>query len=284
MSRSQPSPAAHLSELSQTWPELPCRTQFSQLDMRIQGDCVIVYLDGTEASYLSFSDPRLLEFEYHQHMYVALRQHLDSATSFVNALHLGGAGCALARAWHAAFSKGAPRFSQTVCEVDSVLAEGARTWFDLPRSPGLKIRAQDGAEAVVSSRPEAWQVIVRDAFIAGKVPSSLANSSFYEACFRALRPDGLYLANVADLNLEDGKRITVGQGAKARQAFEAEAEWAYQAGFKAVAAIADPRVWRGKRHGNIVLAARQQPWDFEELRRATVRLPLPAGAFSPGQK
>lgn len=284
MKRTIPSPSARLHTLAKTWPELPCQTQFSELDLQIQGDSVIVYLDGTEASYLSFADPRLLEFEYHQHMDVALRTHLSGSQDFQNALHIGGAGCALARAWHAAFTKANPTLTQTVIEVDSVLAEGARSWFDLPRSPGLKIRCQDGAVAVSSSRPQSWQVIVRDAFIAGKVPAHLASPDFYEACFRALQSTGLYLVNVADLNLEDGKRITVGQGARARQAFEKEAQFAVAAGFTQIAALADPRVWRGKRHGNIVLAASCQPWDFEELKRAALRLPLPAGAFRPDEK
>ena len=55
-------------------------------------------LDGAESSFLDLRDPSHLDFEYHQQMDAVLAA-LRGEGGPLRALHLGGAGCALARAW-----------------------------------------------------------------------------------------------------------------------------------------------------------------------------------------
>lgn len=227
-----------------------------------QGSHATVFLDGVESSHINVDHPEELEFEYMQHMSAICAAWLG-ATAPLRALHLGGAANALPWAWSILH----PRSRQTVAEIDPLLIVAAREWFDLPKSPELKIRCQDGRLSLDTSRPGAWDVIVRDAFAAGKVPAHLAT---YEACAaaaRALRPGGLYLLNSAH-----------GGDSDARMELPA-----LQESFSCVFAVVDPKVGKGGRRGNVVYAAVNPTRSggevdeaINECDRLLRRLPLPA--------
>src|SRR5699024_12161640 len=57
---------------------------------------VMLLIDGAESSYLDRSDPTHLVFEYMQQMMAVLEETMTPGR--VRAVHLGAAGCALARA------------------------------------------------------------------------------------------------------------------------------------------------------------------------------------------
>lgn len=174
-------------------PDEPVITSTATVELRSDTDGVMLLLDGVESSHLDLDDPSHLVFEYMQQMMVVLRAtHGD--VDRLRAVHLGGAGCALARAIDARWSE--PR--QLAVEIDAQLAERVREWFDLPRSPRLRIRVGD-ARAELATLPEAGaDVVVRDAFAGRHVPDHLRTVEFTEEVARRLRPDGLYLANLAD--------------------------------------------------------------------------------------
>ena len=151
-------------------------------------------LDGAESSFLDLRDPSHLDFEYHQQMDAVLTA-LRGEGEPLRALHLGGAGCALARAWDVT----RPGSQQVAVEIDEILASQVRTWFDLPRSPRLRIRVGDAAEVVAGLRPGQWDVVVRDVFDGGSVPASCRSREFFDSCLRALAPDGLLLVNTASM-------------------------------------------------------------------------------------
>ncbi len=227
-------------------------------EVRWDGSRATLFLDGVESSCIDVEDPQDLEFEYMQHMTVILDAHTPPHRP-VHALHLGAAACALPSAWEAA----RPGSRQVAVEVDALLAELVRRLFDLPRSPALRIRIGEGRQVMASTRPASWDVVVRDAFDHGRVPAALATLEAARDAARALVPGGLYLVNTPH-----------GGGLDAR----AEAAALLEV-FPDVLAVADPKVVRSARRGNVVLAARTpgpagpRVW---EVDRGLRRLALPA--------
>lgn len=124
-----------------------------------------LFIDDAESSAIDLSDPTHLEFEYMQHIRVAVDASFPG-NGGLRVLHLGGAGCALARC----FAALRPRSRQLAIEIDPELATIARAHFDLPASPALRIRTQD-ARTTLDTNSGKWQVIVRDTFMDGVIPS-----------------------------------------------------------------------------------------------------------------
>ena len=242
-------------------PSGPVRTSFATAELVARDTGILLMLDGAESSFLDMRDPSHLDFEYHQQMDAVLTA-LRGAGGPVKALHLGGAGCALARAWDVT----RPGSQQVAVEIDEILADRVRTWFDLPRSPRLRIRVGDAAEVVTGLRPGQWDVVVRDVFNGGSVPASCRSQEFLGTCLRALAPDGLLLVNTASMpRAQAGAEI-----AALTRALDGDASCAV--------IVADPAAVRGRRRGNLVLVARQTPFtasELEEIERAVRRLPLP---------
>ncbi|TFH54216.1 spermidine synthase [Actinomyces viscosus] len=237
------------------------RTSFATAELVARDTGVLLMLDGAESSFLDLRDPSHLDFEYHQQMDAVLTA-LRGGGGPVRALHLGGAGCALARAWDAA----RPGSQQVAVEIDEILAARVRTWFDLPRSPRLRIRVGDAAEVVAGLRPGQWDVVVRDVFNGGSVPAPCRSREFLASCLEALAPGGLLLVNTSSV-----------PRAQAGAEIEALRE-ALGAGSSGLVVVADPAAVRGRRRGNLVLVARREPFtapELEEVERAVRRLPLP---------
>ena len=247
-------------------PSGPVRTSFATAELVARDTGILLMLDGAESSFLDMRDPSHLDFEYHQQMDAVLTA-LRGAGGRVKALHLGGAGCALARAWDVT----RPGSQQVAVEIDEILADRVRTWFDLPRSPRLRIRVGDAAEVVTGLRPGQWDVVVRDVFNGGSVPASCRSQEFLGTCLRALAPDGLLLVNTASMpRAQAGAEI-----AALTRALDGDASCAV--------IVADPAAVRGRRRGNLVLVARQTPFtasELEEVERAVRRLPLPVRTWS----
>ena len=247
-------------------PSGPVRTSFATAELVARDTGILLMLDGAESSFLDMRDPSHLDFEYHQQMDAVLTT-LRGAGGPVKALHLGGAGCALARAWDVT----RPGSQQVAVEIDEILADRVRTWFDLPRSPRLRIRVGDAAEVVTGLRPGQWDVVVRDVFNGGSVPASCRSQEFLGTCLRALAPDGLLLVNTASMpRAQAGAEI-----AALTRALDGDVSCAVM--------VADPAAVRGRRRGNLVLVARQTPFtasELEEVERAVRRLALPVRTWS----
>ena len=247
-------------------PSGPVRTSFATAELVARDSGVLLILDGAESSFLDLHDPTHLDFEYHQQMDAVLTA-LRGEGGPVRALHLGGAGCALARAWDVT----RPGSQQLAVEIDEILAHQVRTWFDLPRSPRLRIRVGDAAEVVSGLRPGQWDVVVRDVFNGGSVPAACRSREFLTACLEALAPGGVLLINTPST-----------PRAQAGAEIEALAE-ALQGDASGLVIVADPAAVRGRRRGNLVLVARREPFtagEYEEIERAVRRLPLPVRTWS----
>lgn len=223
---------------------------------------IVILLDGIESSALHLTDPTVLDFEYMDvmtRMLTALRP--PSREPALRALHLGGAACALPRAWADLYDGS----RQLVAEIDERLAALARDWFDVPRSPKVRIRVADGRAAVESQHDGAWDVVVRDAFDRGIVPPTMRTRQFVEQVDRVLAPGGWYLVNMADRAPLRTARI---EAATLRERFTH------------VIVVSDPAVLSGRRFGNLVFLATHSPIDVAEVDRALRGFPLPLRVLS----
>ncbi|MFP7695975.1 spermidine synthase [Trueperella sp. LYQ143] len=233
------------------------RTAMSDVTLNSCGDLVTMYIDGAESSALDLSDPTHLEFEYMQHILCAVSAVLPEVSP-LRALHLGAAGCALARAIDAMWQA-----RQLAIEIDPELAQQVRQWFDLPPAPRLRIRAQD-ARITLDTNSGSWHVIIRDTFHNGQVPQHLRTIQAHAHAARLLTEDGVYCVNIADRNEHNGI-------APALPEIRAIGEV-----FPHLLAIADPAILKNRRHGNLVVIAAHRPLPHDAIQTAIRRCPLPA--------
>lgn len=235
------------------------------VEIRRDGAISTLFLNGIESSAINTVDPSALEFEYMQHASCALDTAFPSGEP-VRAIHLGAAGCALPLAW----SLQHPGSKQTAVEVDAALARGVRHWFDLPPSPALAIRVGDGRAILEQIRPRTADVIVRDAFANGHVPSHMATRQFIELARSRLKPTGLLILNCAH-----------GAGEDARNEIATT-----RTVFPEVLSIQDPKVGRSGRRGNVLVIAYEHTlgsYSADDLDRRLRRLPLPARVKRPAE-
>lgn len=222
---------------------------------------VTLMVNGVPSSHLDLADPLRLEFEYMQQMAAVLDAIPgdDRGDRPFRAVHLGAAGCAMAR-WVDARRPGA---RQIAVDLDPVLVELVRGWFDLPRSPALRLRAGDARAQLETLADDSADAVLRDVFAGDRTPEHVTTVEFTTAVHRVLRPGGVYLANCADrppLALARDEVATVA------------------AVFERVALVAEPSVLRGRRYGNVLLIGTDDPdlLDDPSLARTLRSLPVPA--------
>lgn len=224
-----------------------------------EGTLVTVVVDGQPQSAVDIEDPTRLDFEYVQHLALAI--DALGTDGRLRVTHVGGAGLTLAR-WVHATRPGSP---QVVLEPDAGLTDLVRREIPLPRGHRIRVRPVDGATGVSALADASADLVVLDAYAGGRVPAELATLEWWAEVHRVLAPGGLLLANVAD---EPGLHYAARVAAGARQAVGH------------VAFLGLHEVLKGKRFGNLVLVASATPLDLFTLRRATASAPLPTGVMT----
>ena len=173
------------------------------------GSLVTVVLDGQPQSAVDLADPTRLDFEYVQHLALCIDTLAPAGSLRVT--HVGGAGLTLAR-WVQHTRPGSP---QVVLEPDAVLTDAVRRELPLPRGHRIRVRPVDGLTGVAALRDASADVVVVDAYAAGRVPPELSTLEWFAELGRVLVPGGLVVANVAD---EPGMRYAARVVAGARVA------------------------------------------------------------------
>jgi spermidine synthase len=245
----------------------------------------LLFIGGVPQSQVDLGDPGYLEFEY----MLRIAHVIDLAFPAgepVRALHLGGGALALPR--YIAHSR--PGSRQVVAEIDAALTEFVREHLPLPGGRGgsssgrnggragrIRVRAEDARQVLESARPGSYDVVISDVFAGARTPFHMTTAECAAAAARALRPGGIYLANVADgppLRAVRSAAATVGSAFAALPAREGESP--ERPG--SLCLIAEPGVLRGRRTGNFVIAASDRPLPAEGLRRRIAGDPFPARA------
>ena len=229
-------------------------------------------VDGTPQSHVDLDDPQYLEFEYMRRI-GHLVDLAAPAREPLRVLHLGGGGLTLAR--YVAATR--PGSCQLAVESDAALVELVRRWLPLGqrgrragggRAGGVRIRVGD-ARAVLEQVPAgSFDVVVADLFAGGRTPAHLTSAEFAVAVARTLSPSGIYAANIGD-----GPPLA---HARARVATVCSV-------FPHACMIADAAVLRGRRFGNLVVAAAHHGLPVAGLARRTAGDPFPGRLVHGGE-
>jgi spermidine synthase len=245
-------------------------------------------VDGIPQSHVDLDDPGYLEFEYMRRL-GHLADLAAPAGEPLRVLHLGGGGLTLAR-YVAATRPGSP---QLAVDVDAALVDLVRRLLPLDQpgrrtaagraaaarggagqggagrggpgqgGPGvarIRVRVGDARAVLEEVRAASFDLVVADLFAGARTPAHLTTVEFAAAAAAALRPAGIFAAN-----LGDGPPLT---HARARVA-------TVRAVFPHACLVADPAVLRGRRFGNLVLAASGAELPVAGLARRTAGDPFP---------
>jgi spermidine synthase len=217
-----------------------------------------LYVNGMASSPVHLEDPTILDFEYMRWMADVVELAAPAPPPHpLDVVHLGGAGCALARAMEAV----RPGSRQVVVELDVELARLVRQWFDLPRSPRLRLQTGDARQGLARRRDASADVVVRDVFDDDLTPRHLTTLEFVADAARVLRVGGIYLANVADSATLTVLRAEV---ATLREVFPS------------TAMVAEPAALRRRRWANAVLVGSASALPVEALVRRMSSGAVPA--------
>ncbi|HMO09984.1 MAG TPA: fused MFS/spermidine synthase [Actinotalea sp.] len=244
---------------------VPISTGVAEVVLAPDRHLATLLVNGVPSSCLGLDDPTWLEFEYHQQMAAVVDR---MAPGPLRAIHLGAGACSFPR-WVDAVRPGS---RQLAVDVDASLVELVRRWFDLPRAPALRLRAQDARETLASLPGGSADLVVRDVFDGDKTPADLLIAETARAVGRTLRPHGLYLVNCADSPPLPRARAEVAT---------------LRAALGPVLVVAETAVMRGRRYGNLVLAAGGEhaieSLDLSALQRRLRSLPVPARLLDPAE-
>jgi spermidine synthase len=215
-------------------------------------------VDGFPQSHVDLEDARHLEFEYVRR----LGHMLDLAAPAgapLRVLHLGAGALTLAR-YVAATRRGS---RQLAVDSDAALVEFVRRRLPLgqtARRSGIRVRVADARAALAGLRPGSFDVVVADLFAAGRTPPHLTSAEFAAEAAQPLAPHGIFAANITD-----GPPLS---HARARVA-------AIRSVFASACLISDAGVLRGRRFGNLVVAASRRDLPVADLVRRAASDPFP---------
>lgn len=214
-------------------------------------------VDETPQSHVDLDDPRHLHFEYIVRMGAVIDQ-LPAGP--LTAVHLGAGALTIPRYIDAT----RPGSRQQVIELEAPLAQLVREHLPLPKGAGIRIRigdAREGVRRLPAALNENCDLVVSDVYSGAQTPAHLTSIEFYRELAALLAPAGVLLVNVAD-----------GPGlAFARRQAATIAEVLPEIGI-----LADTQVLKGRRFGNLVIAASVAPLPSEWLPRMLAAGPHPA--------
>ena len=246
-------------------------------------------VDGTAQSHVDLADPVHLEFEYVRRIGHLLDALDPAPPEPLAVLHLGGGAWTLPR--YVAATR--PRSTQRVIELDGALVELVRTRLPVD-GLGLDIRVADARAGLADAAAGAWDAVVLDVFAGARIPAHLTSVEFLRVVAGALRPGGVYVANLADgaggtrgMSGPNAANLDGVSGAGGRRAGDgsvpdrdvlafARGQAATAAAvFGEVAVVAAPEVLHGRRFGNLVLVA-GATLPLVDVARRTAADPFPA--------
>jgi Spermine/spermidine synthase domain len=221
-------------------------------------------VDSTPQSYVDLDDPGYLDFEYMQRIGHVLDLAAPGGAP-LRVLHLGGGALSLAR--YVAATR--PGSSQLAVESDAAVVDLVRERLPV-RQPARRAGGRAGrvtvrvgdARAVLSGlRASSYDVVIADVFAGAQTPAHLTTVEFAAAAHAVLRASGIFVVNIGD-----GPPLA---HARARTA-------AARAVFADTCLMADAGVLRGRRFGNLVLAASGGELPVPGLTRLVAADPFPA--------
>lgn len=216
-------------------------------------------VDGTPQSHVDLDDPSHLHFEYVARM-GAVIDLLRMPGQPLTAIHLGAGALTLPR--YVEHTR--PGSRQQVIELEQPLVDLVRAELPLPRGAQVRVRIGD-ARDVAARLPAGLQgsadLVVSDVFAGAQTPAHLTTVEYFRILAGLLAPDGVLLVNVAD-----------GAGL----AFARREVATVRAVLPEVIVLAEVQTLKGRRFGNLVIAASHAPLPLTWLPRLMAAGPHPA--------
>jgi spermidine synthase len=213
----------------------------------------VLLIDRVRQSYVDLDDPTYLDFEYMR----CLADVIDALEPGPLAVtHVGGGACTLAR--YVAATR--PGSSQIVLEPDVELTELVRRRLPLPRHARIRIRPTGGRDGIAALHDASADVVILDAFHGARVPAELTTAEFLTDIARVLRPGGVLLMNIAD-----GPPLKYLRRVLATVALS----------LPELVLVSDAGVVRGRRFGNLEIAASRVPLPMAKIARASAAAMFP---------
>ncbi|WP_203586469.1 spermidine synthase [Actinospica acidiphila] len=216
----------------------------------------LLTVDGAPQSYVDLDEPTHLEFEYARRLGHVLDVAGEPGAP-LDAVHLGGGAMTLPR--YLAATR--PGSRQDVVEADAGLAALVAAHLPLPAEAGVAVHTVDARAWLEAAPDDSADVLVADVYGGSRVPAHLTTVGYVDEVARVLRGGGVYLANLADA---------------APFAFLRSQVATVAVRFAEVVLVAEPAVLRGRRFGNVVVAASDRALDVGALTRAVAGDPFPA--------
>jgi spermidine synthase len=216
-------------------------------------------VDGTPQSHVDLDDPSHLHFEYVARM-AAVVDRLRMPGQPLTAVHLGGGALTLPRY----IEHTRPGSRQQVIELEQPLIDLVREHLPLPRGAQVRVRigdARDVAARLPAGLVGEVDLVVSDVFAGAQTPAHLTTVEYFTTLARLLSPAGVLLVNVAD-----------GAGL----AFARREVATVRAVLEHVIVLAEVQTLKGRRFGNLVIAASAAPLPTDWLPRLMAAGPHPA--------
>jgi SAM-dependent methyltransferase len=220
-----------------------------------RAETFLLRMDGHDQSHVDLDDPTRLDFDYVRRIGDVLDAWGDPGEP-VRVLHIGGAGMTLPR--YVAHTR--PRSAQVVLEPVAEVTALVRRELPLPQRSGIKVRPVDGRAGLSAFRDGSLDLVVVDAFVAGRVPGDLVTLEAVASYARVLAPDGQLLLNLLDAAPFGWSRRVVA---------------AVRTSLPAMMLGAEPATLRGRRSGNLLLVAGRSTVPVSELRARANNSPTP---------
>jgi spermidine synthase len=207
-------------------------------DPRRRGGWTLL-VEEVQQSYVDVNDPTHLAFEYTR-MIATVVDAAAPTGQPLRVLHLGGGALTLPR-YVAATRPGA---QQVVVERDRRLVELVDRVLPVAPAADIRVQVGDAHQVVTALADGRFDLVIGDAYHAAQIAPSVCDGAFVAEVARVLRPDGIYAVNVADmapLSLSCNQVMTL------------------RTSFPDVCMLVRPELLRGRRYGNVVLAAAKRP-------------------------
>lgn len=233
----------------------PCHRETSYFCIRISESVLegrpvrAMVLDHLVHSYTSLEDPTFLGYGY-ERVYAEALEYYAQGRRDLKLLFLGGGGYTFPRYAGTVY----PDAELDVVEIDPGVTEMAYLYFDLDKTPNLRSFNLDARlwidEAQVQGR---YDAAFGDAFNDLAIPYHLTTVEFNRKIRDALKPDGVYIANVID-NYKTGEFLRAYANTLRRV-------WPY------VYLMAQGEAWNIAKANTYVVVAANQPIDREAFYR-----------------
>ena len=173
-------------------------TRYHGLSVVDDGEARHLRFDSSFQSGMYLDNPFRTRYQYTDYLQLPLAY--NSGTRKVLFIGLGG-GSLQKRMW-----RDFPGVDQQVVELDPVVRDVAYRYFELPRSPRVRVTVEDGRR-YLQQHDERWDAIVIDAYFSDSLPFHLTTIEFLELARSRLVPGGVIAANLIGQLSGDGSQL-----------------------------------------------------------------------------